>query len=73
MALKFKIIDKREVPTMDPARLGEMDVVVSYLVEPDVTMVVTIPKKEVSEATLRERVKAAIEEREKWIGKEIEI
>jgi hypothetical protein len=50
-----------------------MDVVVSYLVEPDVTMVVTIPKKEFSEATLRERVKAAIEEREKWIGKEIEI
>jgi len=73
MALKFKIIDKREVPTMDAERLVWMDVGVSDLGEPDGTMVVTIPKKEFSEATLRERVKAAIEEREKWIGKEIEI
>jgi len=73
MAQKIKIIDVRDFPSTDPKRVGKLDRVVTYQIDPFHTYIITIPKEEFSEERLKAEIRKQIEEREKLVGKEIEI
>jgi len=68
-----KIVDVRDVPALDPERLGKIDVMVTYEVEPMRVYMVRIPKEEFNEERLREEIKKDIQARAKWIGKELKL
>jgi len=63
----------REIPSAEPARVGKMDLIVTYQVDAFRTYITTIPKEEFTEERLRETIKREMAEREKWIGKEVEL
>lgn len=71
--MKVKILDVRDYPSTDPARVGKFDTIATYQVDAFKTYIITMPKEEFSETKLREKIAADLKEREAWIGKEIEI
>jgi len=73
MAQRIKVIDIREFPSTDPKRVGKFDVVVTYQLDAFRTYIVTIPKEEFTEAKLKEVIRKELEEKERWIGREIEL
>lgn len=73
MAEKIKILDIRDFPSTDPRRIGRMDRLITYQIDPYHTYVITIPKDEFTETKLKETIKKDAEERLVWLGKEIEI
>jgi len=73
MAQKVKIIDTREFPSTEPARVGKMDVIVTYQLDAFRTYLVTIPKEQFTEPAIIAAIKKDMAEREKWAGKEFEV
>ncbi len=74
---KVKIIDKREIPSADPQRVGKMDAMVTYQLDTFRTYLITVPNESLTPETEDEVIKAAIRtdmvERERWAGKELEL
>jgi len=68
-----KIVDVRDVPALDPERLGKIDVMVTYEVEPMRVYMVRIPKEEFDEERLRREIKRDIQARAKWIGRKLKL
>ena len=72
-----KILDKREIPSADPARVGKFDAMITYQVDTFRTYLITVPNEELTPETEDEVIKAAIRadmaERERWASKELEI
>jgi hypothetical protein len=71
--MKVKIVDKREIPTAEPARVGKLDVLITYQLEGFKTYLIRIPQEEFNEEELVKRIKVEMEERALWTGKELEI
>jgi len=71
--MKIKILDVREIPSGEPGRIGKMDLIITYQVDALRTYITTMPKEEFTEERLKEKIKKELTEREKWLGKEIEI
>jgi len=73
----IKILDKREIPSADPARVGKFDALITYQVDTFRTYLITVPQEELTPEAEDEVIKAAIRkdlaERERWAGKELEI
>ena len=71
--MKVKIVDKREIPSAEPARVGKRDVVITYQVDTFRTYIIMIPEEQFTEKELVERIKADMDLRAQWTGKELEI
>jgi len=67
------ILDVRDVPSTDPARIGRLDVMVTYRVDPAHIYMITIPKEKFDEKTLKATIRKDLEEKRKWIGKQLEV
>lgn len=71
------IIDKREIPSPDPARVGKLDAYITYQVDPFRTYFVTIPNEKLGKPDEDEVITAAIRtdlaERERFMGKTLEV
>ena len=70
---KIKVLDKRDFPSTDPRRVGKMDTIITYQLDPFHTYVITMPKEDFTEPKLKEVIKTDIAERKQWINKEIEV
>jgi hypothetical protein len=73
MDITVKILDKRDFPSSDPKRIGKFDTVVTYQIDAFHTYLITLPKETFSDSALAEAIKKDIEERNKWVGKELKI
>ncbi len=71
--VKVKIIDIRDIPSADAARMGSMDKVITYQVDPTRTYIVRMPAEEWSQKRMVGVIAADMKERKKWQGKELEI
>jgi len=73
----IKILDKREIPSAEPDRVGKFDAMITYQVDTFRTYLITVPQEELTPEAEDEVVKAAIRadlaERERWAGKELEL
>jgi len=66
----FKVLDVRKIPSPDNARVGKMDNLVTYQLDPFRTYMVRIPKELIEEADITEAVKKDLEAIERFTGKE---
>jgi len=66
-----KVVDVRDVPSTDPGRIGKIDVLITYQLDPTHIYMVRIPKEEFTEAKVREVIKRDVEEKRRWVGKEL--
>lgn len=66
---EFKVIDVRDLPSADPARMGKWDKIIVYEIDPEHRYSVAVPAETFSEDTLRAAVKADMQGRTKWVGK----
>jgi len=70
---RVTIVDIRDVPSTRPGRLGRLDTMVTYQVDAMRIYMVTIPKEEFNEETLRAAIARDLAERKKWIGRTLEV
>lgn len=70
---KFKVLDVRKIPSPDEARVGRLDHLVTYQLDPFRTYMVRIPKDSIEESDIMEAVKADLESIERFTGKEFSI
>ena len=70
MALNFKVIDTRKIPSADPNRIGKLDWLVTYQLDAYHTYVVTIPTDELTEDVIKEAVRKDVEAVQRFAGKE---
>lgn len=72
-----KILDKREIPSADPERVGKFDAMITYQVDTFRTYLITVPQEELTPETednvITQAIKADLVERERWAGKELQI
>ena len=73
MPTKFKVFDKRDVPSGEPERVGKYDTLVMYELDPMRRYIIRIPAEEFTEDRMIQAVKEDIEERAKFAGKEYEL
>jgi hypothetical protein len=66
-----KVLDTREFPSTDPARVGKLDVIVTYQTDPYRVYMITLPKDDFSEDKLKSAIKKEMAERARLIGKEL--
>ena len=67
--MEIKILERTEVLSADPTRLGKYDVWITYQADGTRTDMVIIPREQVTEAKIAEAVKAKEAERAKLVGK----
>lgn len=67
--MEVKIMERTEVLSADPGRLGKYDIWITYQVDAVRTDMVIIPKEQVTEAKILEAIKAKEAERAKLVGK----
>lgn len=71
------IIDKREVPSVDPARVGKYDAMITYSVDTFRTYLITLPDEKLGgpdeEQVVSAAIKADLAERERWAERKIEV
>jgi len=68
-----KIIDIRDIPSADPGRVGKMDSMIVYQLDAFRTYTTIMPKEDLTEDRIRERIKAEEGERAEWKAKTFEI
>lgn len=73
MAVNFKVIDVRRIPSAEPNRVGKLDYLVTYQLDAYRTYMVTISVDELTEDVIKEAVGKDIAAIEKWTGKEFAI
>lgn len=71
--MEIEIIEAMDVPSADPARLGQLDTWVTYRVAGARVYSLTVAKEEATEAEIESRIRAAEAERAKLIGKKFEL
>lgn len=71
------IIDKREIPSPDPARIGKLDAYITYQLDPMRTYFVTIPDEKLGtpdeDRIISEAIKKDLAARERFAGKTLEV
>lgn len=70
---KFKVIDVRKIPSPDEDRVGKLDHLVTYQLDPFRTYMVRIPKDTIEADDIKAAVKADLEGIERFTGKEFEL
>ena len=70
---KAKIIDIRDIPSPDPGRVGKMDSMIVYQLDAFRTYTTIMPKEDMTDDRVLERIKAEEAERTAWKAKEFEI
>ena len=70
MAVSFKVIDVRRIPSAEPNRVGKLDYLVTYQLDAYRTYMVTIAQDELSEDVIKEAVRKDIEAISRWVGQE---
>lgn len=70
---KVKIIHMTDMPSGDPTRIGQLDRYITYQLDALRTFILVVPKETYREADLPRLIKADLEEKEKLVGKELEI
>jgi len=77
MPQTVKILDKREIPSAAPDRVGKMDSMITYQIDTYRTYLITVPAEDLTPEAEEQVIKAAIRadmaERERWAGKELVI
>jgi len=68
---KVKILDVRDVPSTEPGRIGKIDVLVTYQLDPTHIYMVRVPKEEFTDERVREVIRRDVEEKRRWVGKEL--
>lgn len=69
---KFKVTDIRKIPSGDNARIGKMDYIVTYQLDPLHVYMVTINKDTISEADIVQAVKADLDTMGQYVGRELD-
>ena len=70
---EIKVIDVRDLPSADVARMGKWDKIVVYEIDAEHRYSVAVPAESFSEDTLRAAVKADMETRTKWLNKKFQV
>lgn len=77
MAQTVTIVDKREIPSADPARVGKLDAMITYSVDTFRTYLITLPNERLGgpdeEDVVREAIREDLAERERWVERKIEV
>ena len=73
MAVNFKVIDVRRIPSAEPARVGKLDFLVTYQLDAYRTYMVTISEDTLTEDVIKDAVRKDIEAIEKWTGTEFTV
>lgn len=72
-----KILDKREVPSADPQRIGKFDALITYQADTFRTYIITIPDEALGgpdeDQVVTAAIKADLAMREVWSSKEITV
>jgi uncharacterized protein YfaT (DUF1175 family) len=67
---KFKVLDVRKIPSPEDSRIGRLDHLVTYQLDPFRTYMVRIPKDSIEEKDIVEAVRTDLEGIERFTGKE---
>lgn len=77
---RIRIIDRTRIPSPEPNRIGKYDEIITYMDEAMRTYILTLPSEELEGKTEAEqleiitvRIKAQVQERGRWVGREIAI
>lgn len=70
---KVRIIHMTDMPSGTPERVGLLDRYITYQLDAMRTFVLVVPKERYREDELPGLIKADLEEKEKLVGKELEI
>ena len=70
MAQNFKVIDTRRIPSTEPGRLGKLDWLVTYQLDPYRTYSLKIAEDELTDEIIKEAVRKDIEAVQRFAGKE---
>ena len=74
---KVTIIDKREIPSPDAARIGKLDAYITYSVDAFRTYFVTVPDEALGgpdeDKVIADAIKKDLAMRERFSGKELEV
>jgi len=68
---RVRVLDVRDVPSTEPGRIGKIDVLVTYQLDPTHIYMVRIPKDEFTDEKVREVIRRDVEEKSQWVGKEL--
>jgi len=71
--IEVEIIDKVEMPSVEPGRLGKIDVVVTYQIDPLHRYRVTIPAEKATDEAIEEAIRKDAQHRLKWIGRKVKV
>ena len=69
---KFKITDIRKIPSGQSARVGRMDYIVTYQLDPLHTYMITIAKDVITEEDIKQAVKDDLANMGRFVGKELD-
>ena len=69
----FKVIDTRRIPSAEPNRIGKLDWLVTYQLDPYRTYMVTISVDELTEDIIKDAVRKDIEAVGRWTGQEFSL
>lgn len=69
----FKVLDVRKIPSPEEHRVGKLDHLVTYQLDPFRTYMVRIPKDVIEASDIIEAVKKDLEAIERFTGKEFEL
>lgn len=68
---KVKIISMQRLPSADPQRLGKYDRLFAVEVAPGNSLIVRVPDEGFDESKLAAAIKVELQERGKWVGREL--
>jgi len=71
--LEITIVSMVDVPAIEPGRVGQLDVMVTYQVRPGQVYTVRIPKEKFTEELMIESIRKDLQERLKFVGKKYTI
>jgi len=73
MAETFKIIDTRRIPSPDADRVGRLDYLVTYQLDPLRTFIVRIPVDDLTEEIIRDHVRKDLDSMKRFAGREFSL
>lgn len=69
----FKVLDVRKIPSPEDSRVGKLDHLVTYQLDPFRTYMVRIAKDVIEAGDIKDAVKKDLEAIERFTGKEFEL
>lgn len=70
---KVRIVHITDMPSGAPERVGMLDRYITYQIDPMRTYILIVPKEQYREEELPRLIKTDLEEKERLVGKELEI